>query len=153
MKPDLLIPDLLPEDERLWAPLDDGVFTRPLSFDVTHGGYVHVLRVTRSGMVARHRHTGTVHAVVLKGAWYYLEHEWTAEEGSFVLEPPGETHTLMIPEGCNEMMTVFAVNGALIYLDADGATTGYDDVFTRLEKTRVHYEKVGLGSELEKLIR
>jgi quercetin dioxygenase-like cupin family protein len=148
MRPDLVVPDVLPEDERLWAPLDDGVWTRPLSFDVTHGSYVHVMKVTRSGIIARHRHTGTVHAFVLKGSWHYLEHDWVAAEGGFALEPPGETHTLVVPEACEEMLTMFHVGGALIYVDAEGGAIGYDDVFTRLEKTRVHFEEVGLESDL-----
>jgi quercetin dioxygenase-like cupin family protein len=31
---------------------------------------------------------------VIRGRWKYLEHDWVAEEGSFVYEPPGEIHTL-----------------------------------------------------------
>jgi hypothetical protein len=30
---------------------------------------------------------------------------------------------------------------------------GYDDVFTRLEGTRRHYESVGLGEYLDTLVR
>lgn len=154
MRPDLVVADVLPADERLWVPLDDGVWSRPLSFDTTHGSYVHVMKVTRSGIIARHRHTGTVHAFVLKGSWHYLEHEWVAAEGGFALEPPGETHTLVVPEGCEEMLTVFQVGGALIYVDPDGRAIGYDDVFTRLEKTRRHFEAVGLGAErADELVR
>jgi ChrR-like protein with cupin domain len=39
-------------------------------------------------MIARHRHSGAVHAWVFKGRWHYLEH-WVAEEGSYIFEPPG----------------------------------------------------------------
>jgi 2,4'-dihydroxyacetophenone dioxygenase len=44
MIPDLVIADVLPVDDRLWVPLDDGVWSRPLHFDVTHGQYTHVMR-------------------------------------------------------------------------------------------------------------
>ena len=27
---------------------------------------------------------------VIRGRWKYLEHDWIAETGSFVYEPPGE---------------------------------------------------------------
>ena len=27
---------------------------------------------------------------VIKGSWRYLEHDWVAEEGGFVYEPPGK---------------------------------------------------------------
>lgn len=154
MRSDLVIPDLLPQDDRRWAPLDDGVWTRPLSFDVSHGSYVHAMRVRRQGIIARHRHTGSVHAFVLKGRWHYLEHGWVATEGAYALEPPGETHTLVVPEGCEEMITVFHVIGALIYVDPDGNAIGYDDVFTRLEKVRRHFEDAGLDvDELDAMVR
>jgi 2,4'-dihydroxyacetophenone dioxygenase len=154
MRPDLVIPDVWPYDEKLWVPLSDGVWSRPLHFNVTAGQYTHLMRVTRAGIVARHRHTGPVFAHVVKGRWHYLEHDWVAEEGGFVFEPPGETHTLVVPEGCEEMLTLFQVNGALVYVDQQGSAIGYDDVFSRLEGTRRHYESAGVDAEyLETLIR
>ena len=120
MRPDLVVPDVWPADDRLWVPLNDGVWSRPLHFNVTAGQYTHVMRVTRQGIIARHRHTGPVFAHVLKGRWHYLEHDWVAEEGGFAFEPPGETHTLVVPEGCDEMVTLFQVNGALVYVEQDG---------------------------------
>ena len=75
-------------------------FVRPLQFNVTLGQYTHVMRVTKAGMIARHRHAGAVH------------------------------------------------------VDPHGVSTGYDDVFTRLEKARSHYTAVGLReSYVEQFIR
>ena len=68
---------------------------------------------------------------MIKGRWKYLEHDWTAEEGSFVYEPPGEIHTLTVPDDCAEMITFFNISGAMIYLDAEGRQIGYEDVFTQ----------------------
>jgi 2,4'-dihydroxyacetophenone dioxygenase len=46
------------------------------------------------------------------------------------------------------------VNGALVYVAQDGTAIGYDDVFTRLEKTRRHFQSVGVDPEhLTTLIR
>ena len=70
---------------------------------------------------------------VIKGRWKYLEHDWTAEEGSFVFEPPGEVHTLTVPADCAEMITFFNISGAMIYVDAEGRQTGYEDVFTKID--------------------
>jgi 2,4'-dihydroxyacetophenone dioxygenase len=155
MIPDLVVPGVLQAlrdprggDPRLWVPLSDTVAFRPLQFNVSQGFYVHVMRVTRGGVLSRHRHTGGVHALVLKGRWHYLEHDWVAEEGSYAFEPPGETHTLVVPDDCAEMITLFIVHGALIYVDPDGKATGYDDVFTRLEIASVHYRQAGLPPEL-----
>lgn len=149
MRPDMVIHDAMAlsagSDPRLWVPLAEHVAVRPLQFNVTQGQYTHVMRVTKAGMIARHRHSGGVHAWVFKGRWHYLEHDWVAEEGSYIWEPPGETHTLVVPAGCTEMITLFQVTGSLMYVDPQGASTGYDDVFTRLEKARAHYVTAGLG--------
>jgi 2,4'-dihydroxyacetophenone dioxygenase len=126
MRPDLVIPDVWPRDEKLWVPLSEGVWSRPLHFNVTAGQYTHLMRVTRAGIIARHRRTGPVFAHIFKGRWHYLEHDWVAEEGGFAFEPPGETHTLVVPEGCAEMVTLFQVNGALVYVDQQGGAMGYD---------------------------
>ena len=45
------------------------------------------------------------------------------------------------------MITMFNVNGAMIYVDEKGDTVGYEDVFTKLEMCRRHYEAVGLGAD------
>ncbi len=154
MRPDLVIADVWPRDDKLWVPLSDGVWSRPLHFNVTAGQYTHLMRVTRAGIIARHRHTGPVFAHVLKGRWHYLEHEWVAEEGGFVFEPGGETHTLVVPDDCEEMATLFQVNGCLIYVTPEGAPIGYDDVFTRIATARAHYASVGLGEDyVDQLIR
>jgi 2,4'-dihydroxyacetophenone dioxygenase len=155
MRPDMVIADAMGSgDPRLWVPLAEHVAVRPLQFNVTLGQYTHVMRVTKAGMIARHRHSGGVHAWVFKGRWHYLEHDWVAEEGSYIWEPPGETHTLVVPEGCSEMITLFQVNGSLMYVDPHGASTGYDDVFTRIEKARAHYVAAGLGEKyVEQFIR
>ena len=137
-------------DPRLWVPLSDTVSLRPVHFNVSQGFYAHVMRVTRGGVLSRHHHTGGVHALVLKGRWHYLEHDWVAEEGSYAFERPGETHTLVVPDDCPEMITFFVIHGALLYVDPEGKATGYDDVFTRLEIATRHYEKVGLGRDYAK---
>ncbi len=155
MRPDMMIADAMGQsDPRLWVPLTEHITVRPLQFNVTQGQYTHVMRVTKAGVIARHRHSGAVHAWVFKGRWHYLEHDWVAEEGSYVFEPPGETHTLVVPEGCHEMVTLFQVTGSLMYVDHQGHANGYDDVFTRLDKARAHYAAMGLGEHfVEQFIR
>lgn len=150
MAPDMIIHDAVSGDERLWAPLGPDIWSRPLHLNAVGGFYVHLLRVRRSGVLQRHRHSGQVHAYVIKGRWYYLEHDWVAEEGSYVFEPPGETHTLTVPDDVTEMITLFTVHGSLMYVDPQGNAEGYDDVFTRIEKYRAHFESVGLGGDYVK---
>jgi quercetin dioxygenase-like cupin family protein len=155
MRADMVIHDAFGrEDPRLWVPLSEHVAVRPLQFNVTLGQYTHVMRVTKAGVIARHRHSGPVHAWVFKGRWHYLEHDWVAEEGSYIFEPPGETHTLVVPDECTEMITLFQVTGSLLYVDPHGGATGYDDVFTRLDKARAHFAAAGMGENyVEQFIR
>lgn len=147
---EIFVPQVLPEgvdEEKLWVPQTDCVSFRPLCLCVSGGYYVNLLRVRGSGLLSRHRHPGPVHGHVLKGRWRYLEHDWEAAEGSYIFEPPGEIHTLVVPEGVEEMITLFHVTGSLLYCDVDGGVIGADDVFTKLELAKKHYKSVGLGED------
>ena len=105
-----------------------------------------ILRVRRSSVLSRHRHQKAVHGFVLRGQWRYLEHDWVAQEGGYVYETPGETHTLVVDNDA-EMITLFKVDGAMIYVDPDGAARGYDDVFTKIDMCRAFYSANGLGED------
>ena len=54
----------------------------------------------------------------------------------------GETHTLEVPEGVDEMVTIFHVTGAYVYVDPHGKAEKIEDCFTKLQLARDHYEKV-----------
>lgn len=137
----------LPGDERVWVPQAPGVDFRPLFLNTVIGQWLNLLRVRRSGIISRHRHPGAVFGYVLTGKWHYYEHPWVAEAGHFVYEPPGEIHTLAVPEDCDEMITFFNISGAMIYVDEAGRQIGYEDVYTKIEMCRAHYEANGLGAD------
>ena len=143
----------IPEDERVWVPQADNVWFRPLLLNTVSGGWSNLLRVRKSGILSRHRHPMIVTGYVVKGSWRSLEHDWVATEGSFVYEPPGEIHTLVVDEGVPEMITFFTISGAMIYLDETGQMNGYEDVFTKIEMCRRHYRAVGLGDYVDQFIR
>ena len=129
----------IPHDERVWVPQAPDVWFRPLLLNTVSGGWCNLLRVRRSGVLSRHRHPMLVVGYVIKGRWKYLEHDWIADEGSFVYEPPGEIHTLTVPADC--------ASGAMIYLDDEGRQNGYEDVFTKIDMCRNHYATCGLGMD------
>jgi len=126
------------EDDRLWVPYAEGVWFQPCCFNVTAGGFSLVLKGLPGSMV------GT-------------EHEWIAKPGTYIYEPAGEAHTLVITEDSPEpMITVFVVEGGLIYLDKakDGSFAAYEDGFTLLELTRKYYRDAGLDArQLDLLVR
>jgi quercetin dioxygenase-like cupin family protein len=138
----------IPDDERVWVPQAPDVSFRPLLLNTVTGSWCNLLRVRKSGVLSRHIHPSWVTGYVIKGAWRYLEHDWVASEGSFVYEPPGEIHTLVVDEavGAQEMITFFNIHGAMVYVDEHGKHTGYEDVFTKIEMCRKHYTEVGLGA-------
>jgi hypothetical protein len=93
----------------------------------------------------------------MRGHWRYLEHDWVAKPGTFIYEPAGEAHTLVITEDSPEpALIMFVVEGALIYLDkpTNGGLAAYEDGFTALELCRKYYRETGLDArELDLLIR
>jgi len=137
-----LIVDVDFDDDKLWVPRGENIESFPLLFSVTQGSWVNITR-----------------AQTLDGAWGYIEHDWTATRGTFIYEPPGETHTLIVKPDPNnkdsDHMTVLFHNfGPLMHVDDAGEVTGFVDVFTRIEDCREHYRKVGMPSDyIEKLIR
>lgn len=140
------------DDERLWVPMGENRWSRPLCLNASQGYWVHLSKFGGPGIVSCHRHPAPVHGFVIKGSWRYLEHDWVAVAGSYVFEPPGDVHTLV--NGEEESVTLFHNTGALINCDPDGRTTGYADVFTRIEACRKHYAAVGLGADyVERFIR
>jgi quercetin dioxygenase-like cupin family protein len=137
----------MPEDERVWVPQMKDVWFRPLLLNTVQGQWCNLLRVRKSGVLTKHLHPAPVHGYVIKGRWHYLEHDWVAETGSYVFEPPGEIHTLTVPEDCPEMITFFNISGCMIYLDDDNRQIGLEDVFTKIDLCRKHYAEVGLGAD------
>jgi anti-sigma factor ChrR (cupin superfamily) len=121
--------DVLP-----WVPQGERVWFKPLRFDLAAGRWVNLLKITGGGKVNRHRHSGgQVLGFCLQGSWHYLEREWVARPGTFVYEPPGDIHTLVVNPG-EEMQTLFLLEGVVQYLDDDNNVIYQDDVFTKLER-------------------
>ena len=146
IRPELAVA-AIPDDERVWVPQAKDVWFRPLFLNTATGGWCNLLRVRKSGVLHRHRHPGAVFGYVIKGSWRYREHDWVATAGSFVYEPPGEIHTLVVDDDVPEMITFFNIAGAMIYLDDDGGIVGYEDVHSKIDLCRKHYAAVGLGAD------
>src|SRR5262245_23022082 len=145
------------EDNRRRLPYADGAAFQPCWITVTAGGFRLVLKGLPGARVGPHYHVGTVHGYTMRGHWRYLEHDWIARPGTYIYEPAGEAHTLVITEDSPEpMITMFVLEGGLIYLDkpANGGFAAYEDGFTLLELTRKYYREAGLDvKKLDALIR
>jgi hypothetical protein len=93
----------------------------------------------------------------MRGHWRYLEHDWIAKPGTYIYEPAGEAHTLVITEDSPEpMIATFIVEGGLIYLDkpVNGGFAAYEDGFTLLDLSRKYYHQADLDvRQLDLLVR
>jgi quercetin dioxygenase-like cupin family protein len=142
------------DDEQLWVPYADGVWLQPCCFNVTSGGFSVLLKGLPGAQLGVHYHVGTVRGYTIRGHWRYLEHDWVAKPGTFIYEPAGEAHTLVVTEDSPEpALIMFMVEGGLIYLDnpVDGGFAAYEDGFSLLG---THYRDEGLDlRQLDALIR
>jgi anti-sigma factor ChrR (cupin superfamily) len=142
---ELGLPDQAIQAEELpWVPQGERAWFKPLRFDLANGRWVNLLKVTGGGRVNRHRHSGgQVLGYCLQGSWHYLEREWVARPGTFVYEPPGDIHTLVV-DAAEEMITLFLLEGVVQYLDDDDNVIYQDDVFTKLERYRDYCRRQGI---------
>lgn len=139
------LPDRAVDAEKLpWVPQGERVWFKPLRFDLSNGKWVNLLKITGGGKVNRHRHSGgQVMGYVLQGGWRYLERDWVARPGTFVYEPPGDIHTLVVDAG-EEMQTLFLLEGVVQYLDDADQVIYQDDVFTKLERYLKYCHETGI---------
>jgi quercetin dioxygenase-like cupin family protein len=126
-----------------WIPFVPGVFQRHMAFDVRNNLTAGLLWVQNGGVVGRHRHRGRVSGYTLEGSWRYLEYDWVARPGGFVLESPGAMHTL-VSDDPNGMKAMFWVQGALDFYDDDGVHIDTWDVFNAIDSYTAYCREHGL---------
>ncbi|KAG9246221.1 hypothetical protein BJ878DRAFT_533361 [Calycina marina] len=69
-------------------------------------------------------------------------------------EPSGDINTSEVPEGVDEMITLFHMTGEYTLVGPDGNPVGIENVFRKLESAREHPENMRLGvSYAEQFIR
>jgi 2,4'-dihydroxyacetophenone dioxygenase len=108
-------PDVLP-----WATFEAPWGTSEMKLlrsSAVKESFTVIVRWPAGIVVPRHRHFGDVHVYTFKGRWHYAEYEWVASAGSYVFEPAGATHTLMVDD---DMEAMFIVNGGQVDLTDEG---------------------------------
>ncbi len=118
------------EGDAPWVAIPGGEL-RLLHSDIGAGLWIVAHRFEPGMAVARHRHTGPVFAWTTAGCWMYREYGVRYEAGSYIHEPAGSIHTLVVPEDNTELTEVFfVINGANLDLDADDNIVGFTDATT-----------------------
>jgi len=134
------------DDDLPWIPLVDGTTIQLVHVDLVSNLWVQKIRMAPGSKARTHYHTGLVFAVTLQGSWYYLESpEAVNSQGSYLFEPAGSRHTLYVPaEQVGDTVAWFAIYGANINLDENGAIVSIVDARFSLDLYRGYCEANGL---------
>jgi 2,4'-dihydroxyacetophenone dioxygenase len=130
-----------------WVPQGSGdVWFKPLRISVEQNRWVNLLKVTKGGVVSRHRHLAEVEGWVIQGRWHYIEHDWSAGPGDFVYEPAGDVHTLVadVADEQEPMLTLFSIHGEIEYVDENGELRYVETATTKLRRYLEHCEAMGI---------
>jgi len=95
-------------------------------------------------------HLRTVAEAVKRGVWraggFPLEFP-TISLGEMFLKPTSMLFRNLMSMDVEEMITFFNISGCMYYVDEEGRHTGFEDVFTKIDMCRKHYEACGLGAD------
>jgi 2,4'-dihydroxyacetophenone dioxygenase len=136
-------------DDLPWIDPGNNSEVQLLHVDLVQGLWISRVRMQPGCEVVPHYHTGSVFAVTLQGSWYYKEYpEHVNRPGSYLFEPAGSRHTLMVPAEQKEpTIAWFAIYGANINLDAEGKVTSVVDAFAMLEGYRLLCRMQGVSAD------
>lgn len=134
------------------APFVDvggGTLIQLLMVDLAQNLWITRNRMQPGTKVITHYHTGPVYAFTLQGSWFYEEYPETVNRaGSFLFEPAGSVHTLVIPadqEG--ETIVWFMIHGTNINIDGDGQVVSIADAHNVLAGYRLLCGQAGQSAE------
>ena len=133
------------DDDLPWVDIGDGSLLKVLQIKEREGLWVIRNRFMPGYQVQTHKHTGPVYAFTTSGAWCYKESDFVNRAGSFLYEPAGSVHTLIVPDDNTEPTDVFfAIWGANLNLDADGNVESIIDAGIVLQGYYLMCEAAGL---------
>ncbi|MBX6369489.1 MAG: cupin domain-containing protein [Rhodospirillales bacterium] len=115
-----------------WIPLREGLSFRPLRFGLD--GWALHLRLEPGTTIARHRHTGEVHAYNLSGRRELIETGEIVGPDTYVYEPPGNVDSWRC-YGDEPCIVHVSLTGRVEYLDETGNVLHYSDT----HKSRAAY--------------
>jgi 2,4'-dihydroxyacetophenone dioxygenase len=102
-------------DDRPWIPASYGE-QRYLRLNLTTGEWVILARIHPGQPVPYHKHHGGLHLWILEGKLHFVDEHWSAGPGTYVFEPPGNTHTELSDAGV--LMLVWS-QGPIEFLNSD----------------------------------
>ncbi|MDG2114221.1 MAG: 2,4'-dihydroxyacetophenone dioxygenase family protein [Actinomycetota bacterium] len=125
------------DDELPWIDNGCGTSVKVLVAKVQEALWIVRTQFQPGVAVQIHKHTGPVYAYTLSGAWHYKESDYVNRAGSFLYEPAGSIHTLLVPADNDEVTDVwFQIYGANLNLREDGTVESVTDAASVLESYR-----------------
>jgi 2,4'-dihydroxyacetophenone dioxygenase len=117
-----------------FVDLGDRSAMQLLHVDLAQGLWVVRMRFQPGYRIAKHYHSGPVYAVTQRGSWYYVEYpDQVNSAGSYLFEPAGSVHTLVVPEDqVGDTEVWFAVFGANVNIGDDDQVINVLDAATVL---------------------
>ncbi|MBB5517598.1 2,4'-dihydroxyacetophenone dioxygenase family protein [Amphiplicatus metriothermophilus] len=107
-----------------FVPIREGVSFRPIRFDAD--GWTLQLKVEPGTTVARHRHTGEVHALTLSGRREIIDTGEIVGPGDYVYEPPGNVDSWRC-FGDEPCIVHITLTGRVEYLGENGEVLFHTD--------------------------
>ena len=136
----------LGDDEIPWVQTGAGLELKLVQADIEAGLWIIRNRFEPGASVQTHKHTGQVFGYTLSGAWKYAEYPYVNRAGSFLFEPAGSVHSLVVPDDNEELTDVwFQIYGANLNLDAEGNVESVTDAGSIYEAYMMMCEAQGLG--------
>lgn len=105
-----------------WQPISHGFTLKVVKAGLDEDTRVLVLRLEPGTVIARHRHTGEIHALNLAGSRKILDTGEVIGPGGYVYEPPGNIDSWMAI-GDEPVIVFLTARGAIEYLGEDGNVT------------------------------
>ena len=102
-------------DDRPWIPAAYGA-QKYLRLNLATGEWVLLARIDPGQPVPYHKHHGGLSLWIIEGELNFVDEDWSAGPGTFVHEPPGNTHVELSEKGV--LMLVWS-QGPLEFLNAD----------------------------------
>ena len=134
---------MLNTNELPWIPVREGLSFKPVRFFSDDRGWMLLLRVEPGTVIARHRHTGDVHAYHLEGQRMLIDTGGVLGPGSYLYEPSGNVDSWKAV-GDQPLIAYITVNGAVEYLDDRDQVTSRATCNGQIERYRRHCEERGI---------
>ena len=131
-------------DDIPWVPYEGhpGIFVKPLRLNRKTGVWANLTKVVGASQINRHYHVGPVTGLRAGGQLVLRREGLGGAAGMIVWEPPGDIHTLMSNE--EGTVTLFMLEGALLYVDEHDNVVGYDDVLNHMKPYHDYCESQGI---------